>query len=232
VDKLLFLDLESTGVYADKNSILQIYAEYHENGEKKKEFNQYVKLEEGDDISLEALKINHTSIKDLYSQGRKSEKEAIYEFVDWLLTLPIDIRDPITMVGHNVHFDRLFIIEKLKKYNFTQMDRIFSYRIEDTLSMGRYAQKIGLIAEDKLSLKTLAKTLGVIVKEKRLHDAKYDIAITAEVYYKLLDLGKTMVDLAGIGLKSKKVVDGVDNMIEEALKELDGEEHEQKNNAG
>ena len=186
-DRILFVDLECTGLDSSKHMITQIAAEYHINGKKYDEFYVEIKAtpQPGTAISLEALKVTRQTLQQTLKEG-KEEAEAIILFVDWLLDLDTK---RMYICGHNVHFDIGFLKSVLKKYNLEGWDKIVSHRMEDTCSLARTMQKAGLIPQGTVSLGVLANDLGISPpKGEHLHNAATDVKVTARVYYKLLKL--------------------------------------------
>lgn len=190
-DKILFIDLETTGTDPDTHMITQIAAEYYVGGQKQKDFFTKVKAipQPGTAVSLEALKITKQSLQDTMTNG-KDEAEALMEFVDWLLELDTS---KLCICGHNVNFDINFIKALFKKYRLEQFDRVVSYRVEDTCSLARSMQKAGLLPLDAVGLGKLSSSLGIsIPKGEHLHNAATDVKITAKIYYRLLDILKSL----------------------------------------
>ena len=195
-DRILFIDLETTGTDPNKHMITQIAAEYHVDGKKQDEFFVEVKAlpQQGTAISLEALKVTNMTLKKVLSEG-KDEGEALMLFVDWLLALNTN---KMYICGHNVHFDIAFIKTLFLKYRIEQWDRVVSYRMEDTCSLARTMQKAGLLPEGTVKLGELANMFGINPpKGERLHNAATDVRVTAKVYYKLLKLLKTLGEDSG-----------------------------------
>lgn len=194
LDKILFIDLETTGTDQSKHMITQIAAEYHVDGRKVDEF--YVEIKAQPDattaISLEALKVTNQTLKETLTVGT-AEPEAVMSFVDWLLGLNTN---RMYICGHNVHFDIGFIKTVLQKYRLEKWDSIASYRMEDTCSLARTLRKCGILPEGNSSLGSLANELGIsIPKGEQLHNAATDVKVTAKVYYKLV---KILRNLSGV----------------------------------
>lgn len=183
---MLFIDLETTGTDPYKHMITEIAAEYHVNGVKVDQF--FVKVraipEQSSFIDLEALKITNKSLKTVMTEGT-SEAESIMQFLDWVLDL--QAKDA-TLCGHNVHFDLSFLRATFTKYHIENWDRVVSYRLEDTCSLARTLQKVGLIKCEKVSLGSLVHLFEIPLNGKELHGAAVDVEATAKVYYSLVKL--------------------------------------------
>jgi len=189
LDKTLFIDLETTGVDNSVNMITQIAAEYHVDGMVVAKFYEKLKAVPNPQksISLGALKITEQNLEDTMTEGEE-ESKAVIGFIDWLLQLDMK---KAHLCGHNVNFDIGFIKTTLKAYNITGWDQVVSYRVEDTCSLARTMMKAGMLKEGSVSLGELANSLGVLIpKGEHLHNAATDVAVTAEVYYRLLNILK------------------------------------------
>ena len=197
-DKILFLDLETTGVDPLKHMITQIAAEYHVNGNIVDKFNIYLQAvpQQGTAISLGALKITKQTLASVMAPPprpdepnagfRTTEAEGLMKFLDWLIGLDTKA---MFICGHNVAFDISFLKIALARYNIEQWDQVVSYKVEDTCSLARSMQKAGLVSQGSVSLGTLANDLGISPpKGEHLHDAATDVRVTAKVYYKLIKI--------------------------------------------
>ena len=193
-EKILFLDLECTGLDSSKHMITQIGAEYHVDGRKVDEF--FIEMKamptQTTAINLGALKITKTTLKGTMTEGQP-EAEALIDFVDWLLTLDTD---KMAICGHNVHFDIGFMKEVLARYNIEGWDEVVSYRVEDTCSLSRSMIRAGILQEGSVGLGKLANDLGISPPVgQHMHNAATDVRITARVYYKLLRMLRTLSEV-------------------------------------
>lgn len=190
--KFLFLDTETTGINPDINGLVEIAAEYHVDGKKVSQWNSKMFAKQQSPIvNLQALKVNKHSIKGLHSLP--DEAVALAEFCEWVLGL--DTKDLI-IVGHNIQFDINFIKAALKKYGVEGFELISSTKTIDTVGLARvlmYAGKLDLGAVTSVhgaNVGNLARALGVDLSNRTLHTATDDIAVTAEIYYKMVALIK------------------------------------------
>ena len=128
-------------------------------------------------VQAEALRVNKINLAqhDLEAISYKESKSVIYK---WLEKTTKEYGN-FTVFGQKVERDveliTRYTISENSWYNF--VDR----RVIDTISLGKYAQLIGLIPETQsLSLSKITDYLGVEVDENRIHDAQYDVMLGAQ----------------------------------------------------
>jgi DNA polymerase III subunit epsilon len=193
---ILFLDTETSGLDPKVHGILQIAAEFHQDGKLIKSFNEKCNTNIKT-IDLGALKVNKVafgSIKNL------TPNEVVLKlFVDFILGLPANT----IIAGHNVSFDINFLKEWLTVNGVTGWGSIFSHRVLDTYPLAAYLKEIGAIKTDKLHLENIAEALNIAVNKSDLHSAQYDVELTAKIYYKIVELGQLLVDTNPIYLMDK-----------------------------
>lgn len=180
---LLVIDTETTGLDSELNSILSICANLYDSDRKLISSYYAECTSEDTKIDLAALKVNRYSLAKISSF--KSEKEIMYNFCDWLLSLPA--KQEVVLCGHNVHFDIGFIKNRLRKYNISGFDQAVSHRVIDTASIGRFLSLSGHLQDQKVSLQNLAITLEVEYDKLKHHQADYDVELTAKVLFKMID---------------------------------------------
>jgi DNA polymerase III alpha subunit (gram-positive type) len=186
---ILFLDIETTGTDPKKNAIVDLYAEYHINGQKISEWNQKF-FNRNTEIDLGALKVNGFTIEKLYKLP--DESNAIASFINWLLELKTD---KFILCGVNVDFDINFLKEAFERYGVKGWDNLFSHRILDITGCAYLLVESDLLPKDIFTskggiLSNLAKALCISFDEKELHTAKNDTILSAKVFYKMIDLLK------------------------------------------
>jgi len=179
MNKILFLDIETTGVDPEQHGIIEIAAKIF--GEAR-EFNSFCRHE--GPVDLEALKYNK-AFKNTMTP-KYEEKELLEEFCYHLLNL--EEKKPFILCGQNIHFDFNFIKTRLKKYGVTGVESLISYRMLDIFTLSKTALDLGLIKtnNNSLSLNEVAKALGIEVQDNKLHQALYDVELSEKVYKGLL----------------------------------------------
>lgn len=184
---MLFIDCETTGLDENKHSIIEIACEHHKDGQMVSAYNRKF-INRQPILALDALKVNKTNIAQLLDIGKACpEEQAVFEFVDYLLSL--ENRD-LHICGHNVHFDVGFIKALLAKYNIEGWDKAVSYRHVDTCDRAKMLIETGIIPLSAIGVKgagltNIAKALGLEVDETKTHTAVYDTNLCARVFYKM-----------------------------------------------
>ena len=125
-------------------------------------------------VQAEALRVNKINLAqhDLEAISYKESKSVIYK---WLEKTTKEYGN-FTVFGQKVERD----VELITRYTISENSwcNFVSRRVIDTISLGKYAQLIGLIPETQsLSLSKITDYLGVEVDESRIHDAQYDVML-------------------------------------------------------
>lgn len=184
----LFLDIETTGLDPNNNSVLEIAAELWSGDPKPKKISAFhlnIKPNFEKDISLGALRVNKREVAVPYNY-LEEEKEVAKRFVDWLISIS---EHQMIVCGVNVHFDVQFLEAMLKRYNFYDLKSIISHRHYDITSIVRYLQATNkLNISDSITggtLEKLAKHFKIDCSKLTLHTAKGDVTLTRKVLHKL-----------------------------------------------
>lgn len=184
--KLLYFDLETTGVKFWKNGIHQIAGIIEIDGEVKESFDIRVQPFKDAIIEDEALAVASVTRDDLLLYT--PFKEAYLQIIEILSKYvnKYDKTDKFFLVGYNnASFDnpffRAFFVQNGDNYFGSWF---WSNPIDVFVLAG---QK--LISErhlmENFQQGTVAKYLGIKVDEDRLHDAVYDIEIMMQIYNKV-----------------------------------------------
>ena len=160
-------DLETTGLYPNSgDSIIEIGAVKLKNGEIIDRYDELINP--GKLLTEEIIKI--TGINNEMLEGKRTEEEAMRDFLKWIDKLPI--------IAHNAKFDLSFINKALEKYNLGNFDNIAI----DTLGLSRYLES----SERYHNLATLVKRYNIPWDEDKHHRADYDSEGTALIFNKML----------------------------------------------
>ena len=184
--KLLFFDIETTGVKFWKNGIHQISGQIIIDDFIQESFDFKVCPVQGCEIEEEALKIGNVTIEQI--KAYPAMKDVYLQFIEMLSKYvdKFDKKDKFFLVGYNnASFDNQF----LRAWFVQNGDNYFgSWFWSNSID-------VMVLASDKLmnersmmenfKLMTVAKYLGIEIDESKLHDASYDIELTKDIYYSL-----------------------------------------------
>jgi len=190
--KLVFIDLETTGVSFEKNGITQISGCVQIGDEVVEEFDFFVTPFPTDVIEEEALKVTGIDRRQLLPPDHPEflavpgkeffPPQTIYLRLKELLgrhVSPYDKGDKFQFVGYNAHsFDMPF----LRRFWEKNGDRFFGSWfwfpcLDVMLVWAQILQPERHLLKD-FKLATVARHCGLEVDETRLHDSMYDIELT------------------------------------------------------
>lgn len=182
--KLLFLDVETTGLDPKKNGLIQIAGIVEIDGQEIEKFNYKLKPFPGDLCNAEALKVNGTTIETIKTfedpiSVHKQFTDLLCRHVD-----TYDKADKFHMVGYNVKFDDQFLREWFTKCANKYYGSFFFWPGIDVsvLAAMKVLNRRGTFGNFKLM--TVAKALGVNT-EGPAHDALFDVEVTRDLFNNL-----------------------------------------------
>lgn len=184
--KLLFFDLETTGIKYWRNGIHQISGEVVIDGVSKESFNYFVSPHPQCEIEEEALKVCNVTREQILAYPPMNR---VYtDFVRMLskYVSKFDKKDKFFLVGYNnASFDNSFL-----KAFFVQNNDNFFYSwfwVNSIDVMVLATQHLMHKRPDMtdFKLETVARTLGIEIEQSKLHDASYDIYLTKEIYQRI-----------------------------------------------
>jgi len=181
--KLIFFDLETTGLNYEKNGIHQISGCVEINGEEKEFFNFNVAPNPRLEISEEALLVSNKTKEEVMAYPAMAI--VFKQFTD-LLSKYVDKynkTDKFFLVGYNNNsFDNQF----LRSWFLQNGDKFFgSWFWTNTLDVFVLASQKLLKKRAEMpdfKLNTVCQFMGIEVDGSKLHDASYDIELTRELY--------------------------------------------------
>ena len=181
--KMVYVDLETTGLDPEKNGVIQIAAIVEIDGEVKELVNLTVRPFMGDIVTEEALKVNGRTIEDL--RAFRPAAEVYNEFVGVLgkYVDKYDWKDKFLWVGYNALFDSSFMRAWFKKNDDAYFGSWFFFPTLDVMVLAA-----AYLMEDRAEMKnfqlgTVAEMLDVKL-EGKLHDAMTDIRMTRDIFKK------------------------------------------------
>lgn len=181
--KLLFFDLETTGIKYWKNGIHQISGEIVIDGVTKESFNYNVCPHPQCEVEDTALEVCGVTREQIFSYP--DMHEVYLDFVNMLSRYvdKYDTKDKFFLVGYNnASFDNSFL-----KAFFVQNGDSFFYSWFWVNSIDVMVLATQHLMQERHQMKdfkqeTVARTLGIEFDSEKLHDAAYDIWLTRRIY--------------------------------------------------
>lgn len=194
--KILFYDLETTGVKPWRNGIHQIAGILDIDGEVVEEFNLLVKPHPQATLEAEALALaehlkHPTMTPEQVLDTFDDMKEVHKHLTDHILGRHVsryDKKDKIFLCGYNnSQFDNQFFRFWFEQCGDPYFNAWFWINPLDVMVLATKYFRYEREQMPDFKLVTVAKRIGMQVEEERLHDALYDIQLTRDLYY-LLDI--------------------------------------------
>lgn len=184
--KILFYDLETTGLKSDKNGIHQLSAIVDIDGEVIEAINLKMKPFESDIIEESALEKCNVTLETIMSYDSPISQKIV---LDKLLNRYVDkynTKDKFHLSGYNnASFDNQFLREYFLKCKDEWFGSYFWSDTIDVMSLASYKLQNKRHELKKFRLSDVSAYLGIEVEQERLHDALYDVELTRKIYYKL-----------------------------------------------
>lgn len=184
--KILFYDLETTGLKSDKNGIHQLSAIVDIDGQVMETINLKMKPFESDIIEESALESCNVTLETIMSYDSPISQKIV---LDKLLNRYVDkynTKDKFHLSGYNnASFDNQFLREYFLKCKDEWFGSYFWSDTIDVMSLASYKLQNKRHELKKFRLSDVSAYLGIEVEQERLHDALYDVELTRKIYYKL-----------------------------------------------
>jgi DNA polymerase-3 subunit epsilon len=179
----LFLDTETGGLDVERHSLLSVGLVVGDDGAVRDSLEILIRHEPYV-VSAGGMAVNRI---DLVQHDRAALPPAqALEAFDAFLQKHFPGEAPITLVGHNVGFDRAFLGAFLASQGRPLEPRI-SHRIVDTHSIACALRDAGRLDLENLSSSALFQHFGIVVPEAKRHTALGDALGTFELYGKLVE---------------------------------------------
>ena len=167
----LWIDVETTGLYADKHDVVQLACIPVINGVRQKPFNEFCQPVNWDAVEDGAIRV-HGITREMM---RASQPPA--ELLDKLIKYLKSFNTRFVIAGYNVGFDKKFTASFFTKHNVSShFFDLFELNIHDTYARAKEVKS--QLPTENLKLETLANYYKVEIKA---HDALSDIDATIEV---------------------------------------------------
>lgn len=184
--KLLFIDVETTGLDPKKNDIVQIAGIIEWDGIIKKEFNLTCQPFNWGNINKKALTMQRKTIEDLkrYDTPDMTFNRLLAIFDHYINKY--DKTDVFTPAGHNIWFDIRFLHQFFRKNGNQYFWSYITRKVIDLKPMAMRYKKAGKINPENFKLETLAKEFNLKLNP---HDAMSDVRVMREII-KIIQGGK------------------------------------------
>jgi len=176
--KVLYLDVETTGMDPLRNDIIQLAAIVEIDGKVVAEKNLKCQPLDWDNVSIEAINISGNTIESL--QSYMPPAEAYKEFLA-LLDSHVDKyapEDKFYPSGYNLSFDLGFISHFFKKQGNNYWGSYIKWKGIDPLPLLHYLEYRGKISLSNYKLVTVCEYFGI---ELTAHDALSDAKAVKEI---------------------------------------------------
>jgi len=183
--KAIFIDVETTGLNAWHNDIIQIAMLVEINGDVVEEFESKVRPFNMENCNKQALAVTGTSEKDLLNYP---DPKIVYQkIVDMLgkYVNKFEKSDKFTPIGYNVKFDCEFLSAFFKKNDDRYYGSWFNWKAVDPLYMLYIMDYQKRIALPNYKLATVCQHFAIPIQA---HDALSDIKATRELWQVLSEM--------------------------------------------
>lgn len=190
--KILWLDLETTGLDPMKHGVTEIAAVLEEDGKEVDSFQEYVCPTPGLEFTDKALQITRFTMEDVV--GFPAEREVMRRFIPWLRQYvnPYDRNHKLILAGFNVDFDAGFLARLLARAKEPGgLEAFFYWHVLDVRSFTTWAlrDRWPVMANGKL----MSVASQILTKQEMLeamgggeaHGASVDLRVTIETFRKV-----------------------------------------------
>lgn len=185
-DKILWLDVETTGLSPKRNGIVSIAAFMMVDGVIDPEKGRFVAEMNPADREIEdsALAVNGYTREQIDSFP--DWKFVSKKFAEWIASFATQFPlDKVTCAGYRVGYDVGMIKEWFETSGFYNFDYFITPQLLDVHELVKNNLRLARVLPNK-KLVTVAKALGIDLGEKA-HTAEADILATIEVWKKLVE---------------------------------------------
>lgn len=193
--KILWFDVETTGLDPKLNDVITISIRIEVEGEVKDKLDLKIQPFNWENISPEALATNGITVEEMKTFMHPQEA---YRQIVTLFSRYVDkykknktSEDKLIPAGYNVTFDIQFLAEFFKKCGDKYFGAFVDYHKLDVASIVLFLKLNKVLSIEGFKLTEVAKSLEVAMDNA--HDAGCDIDATRIIAYKLIDKMKAIV---------------------------------------
>lgn len=194
--KLLFVDVETTGFYPERNGLIQISGCVQIGDEVKEFFNYYVRPFPEDEIDDEALEVTGIDRRQLLESSDPNylvvpgqhfeDPKVVFNHITTMFAKYVDRydkKDKFHLVGYNAHnFDMPFMREFWNKIADHYLGSWLWFPCLDVMLICAQVLQPVRAQIKNFSLSSVARHCGIEVDDSRLHDSLYDIELTRKLW--------------------------------------------------
>jgi len=184
--KMLFLDVETTGIFESKHHIWELGCILDVDGVQKDKFHMKARPPKGAPINTEALTACGKTVEEICNY-KNTQIELKEMFEAWLSEWvdKFDSDDKMFFVAYNAEFDYRFCRRLWMNHDDKFFGSFFWFPYLDVMTIAAWAlqDKRGLLPNFRLN--TLAKAMGFEMKDDNFHGAMFDARVVRRIYYKL-----------------------------------------------
>lgn len=209
-NKVLWLDVETTGLDAVVNDVIQIAGIIEIDGKVDVEFDFSIQPHNWDNINPKALEVSGTTMDDLLRfempHDVKTQLEGLFmRYVD-----KFDKTDKFVMAGYNVDFDARFMKQFWNKCGDKWWGSFVEYKNYDVYPLFKTYADAAQITVPNHKLVSAAEHFGLSFGDEGAHNALGDIRVTREV-------GNRIKDIFTMGIACHKVGYTPDTLTSEVI---------------
>ena len=184
--KLIFIDVETTGLEYPDSGLIQLSGVIEIEGEIKASFDHRIRPFPADVVSDEALSVNGLTHEEI--AGYEDPRVVFDRFISLLgqFVDRYDRSDKFHLVAYNAPFDSEHIRAWFEKNKNRFYGSWFWHPPIDVMGMAAVAAMASRSRLNNFKLTTVARALGLHVEESLAHDALYDIRLTRSVFQVLV----------------------------------------------
>ncbi len=188
--KLCFIDVETCGLDAKKNGVIQIAGQISfldDKIEDKESFNYKLRPFPDDIVEDKALEVNGVTKEQI--ENYPQPQDIYREFVKLLSAFcdKYNRQDKLFFVGYNARFDYDFMRAWFEKNGDQYFGSFFFFPPMDVMNIAIFKMIEQRHLLPNFKLETVANHLKVTA-EGDFHDAMKDIIVTKEIFLKYLDV--------------------------------------------
>lgn len=182
-EKMIYLDLETTGTAVDQHGIVQLAAIVEIGGDIVDEMTLDMAPITGDIIEQQALAVSGIPLEGIFQ--RMPAKEAYGKFTAMVCghVDRFNKQDKFHLAGYNIlGFDAPFLRRWFEKNGDKWFGSYFWFPSIDVMAMAADYVAPYRHTLENFKLATVCRAFGIEVDETKLHDALYDVRLTRELY--------------------------------------------------